>query len=360
MGSVLSTTWENLPSITDFHPPTPAAYTTVLTVFQYFPVFTLLEWILSWYPAGKTSLKTSPFNVPGRIAWFAMEILGPVNLLWNLSRSTPSLVELPITNQLIVALYCIHYANRAVISPFFSAPSMSPIHAFVMGSAMLFNWMNSSCLSGWLSGYEIPIAGYRTNGADALSSSGPSPFSGRLMLFTVVGVILFFYGMAQNIRSETTLFRLRREEAERRASKRSEDGSPEKNEGNKYHKVYVIPPAKGSFRYILYPHFVFEWLEWTGFALAGLAVFPLTLSSTTTTMRASIAPALRPAPWILPAAWAADRLGLPLPLPAVLFVINAVSNMVPHARWGRKWYVEKFGAKAVAGRGAVVPCCEVM
>ncbi|KAF7717380.1 Uncharacterized protein PECH_006682 [Penicillium ucsense] len=375
MGSVLSTAWANLPSFMDFHPPTPAAYTTALAVFQYFPVFTLIEWVLSWYPAGKTSLKSSPFNIPGRLAWFAMEIVGPVNLLYNLSHTTPSLAELPMINKLMVALYCTHYANRAIISPFFSAPSMSPIHAFVMCSAMLFNWFNSSCLSGWLAGYEIPIEGYRTNGAQVMSSSTPFVPPTRLMVFIIAGTIIFFYGMAQNIRAETTLFRLRREEADRRASKRSDihsrdldrDHNPDLQKkdrnGNKYHKVYVIPPASGLFRYILYPHFVFEWLEWTGFALVGLAVFPLTLSmkvGTTTTASAGVAPALRPAPWIIPVAWVADKLGLPLPLPAVLFVINAVANMVPHARWGRKWYVEKFGAKAVAGRGAVVPCCEFL
>lgn len=290
-----------------------------------------------------------------------MEIVGPVNLLYNLFRSTPSLTELPAINQLVAALYCAHYANRAVISPFFSAPSMSPIHVFVMVSAMGFNWFNSSCLAGWLSGYEIPIAGYRTNGASALVSSSMSSDSLSLVqIVPVVGTALFIIGMIGNIYSETALFRLRRDEAEKRAAKKSDDKAPASG-ANKFHKVYVIPPVKGVFRSILYPHYVFEWLEWTGFALAGVAVFPLSLSTKIgTATSAGVAPPLRPAPWIVPAAWAADRFGVPLPLPAVLFVINAVTNMLPHARWGRKWYVEKFGDKGVAGRGAVVPWCEWM
>jgi 3-oxo-5-alpha-steroid 4-dehydrogenase 1 len=290
-----------------------------------------------------------------------MEIVGPINLLYNLSQATPSLTELPAINQLVATLYCVHYANRAVISPFFSAPSMSPIHVFVMVSAMGFNLLNSSCLAGWLSGYEIPIAGVRTNGAEALvSSSMPSDSLSLVQILPFVGTALFVIGMAGNIYSETALFRFRREEAEKRAVKKSDDKTPG-NGTNKFHKVYVIPPAKGVFRSILYPHYVFEWLEWTGFAIAGVAVFPLSLSTKLgIASSAAVAPPLRPAPWIIPAAWAADRLGVPLPLPAVLFAINAVANMLPHARWGRKWYVEKFGEKGVAGRGAVVPWCEWM
>jgi 3-oxo-5-alpha-steroid 4-dehydrogenase 1 len=238
---------------------------------------------------------------------------------------------------------------------------MSPIHVFVMVSAMGFNWLNSSCLAGWLSGYEIPIAGFRTNGAEALVSSSLSSDSLPLIrILPVVGTALFVIGMAGNIYSETSLFRLRREEAGKRSAKKSDDKAPANGE-TKFHKVYVIPPVEGVFRTILYPHYVFEWLEWTGFALAGVAVFPLSLSTRVgTATSAGVAPPLRPAPWIIPVAWVADRFGVPLPLPAVLFVINAVANMLPHARWGRKWYVEKFGDKGVAGRGAVVPWCEFM
>ncbi|KAJ5368346.1 uncharacterized protein N7496_008106 [Penicillium cataractarum] len=361
MGTALSTSWASLPPIAEFYPPTPAAYTTVVTVFQYFPVFTILQWLLSWHPAGKTSLKSSIFNIPGRVAWCAMEIVGPVNLLYNLSQSTPSLTELPAINQLVAALYCIHYANRAVISPFFSAPSMSPIHVFVIVSAMSFNWFNSSGLAAWLSGYEIPIAGYRISGASALvSSSMPSDSLSLVQILPVVGTAVFIIGMAGNIYSETALFRLRREEVEKRVEKKSDDKAPAGG-ANKFHKVYVIPPVQGVFRSILYPHYVFEWLEWTGFALAGVAVFPLSLSTKLgTATSAVVAPPLQPAPWIVPAAWVADRFGVPLPLPAVLFVINAIANMLPHARWGRKWYVEKFGDKGVAGRGAVVPWCQWM
>lgn len=288
-----------------------------------------------------------------------MEIVGPINLMYNLFLDSPAFTELPAANQLVAALYCIHYFNRSVISPFFSAPSMSPIHFFIVFNAVAFNWLNSSCLAGWIRGYAIPIPGYNTAGS-AVSGASSSPL---IKALPIIGVAFFTIGMAGNIYSETSLFRMRREEADKRSAKKS-DTTPAPPNGNKYHKVYVIPPTSGVFRTILYPHYVFEWLEWTGFALAGTAVYPLSGSTkarlASSGAEAAIAPPLSPAPWIVPAVWASDRLGVPLPLPAVLFIINAVANMLPHARWGRKWYVEKFGEENVAGRGAVVPWCPWM
>ena len=80
----------------------------------------------------------------------------------------------------------------------------------------------------------------------------------------------------------------------------------------------------------------------------------LSISSTYAT------PPINLAPWLVPAAKWAQNLSVPLPLPGLIFLVNAVANMLPHARWGRKWYVKMFGERAVAGRGAVVPYCSWM
>jgi 3-oxo-5-alpha-steroid 4-dehydrogenase 1 len=225
---------------------------------------------------------------------------------------------------------------------------------------MAFNWFNSSCLAGWIRGYSLPVI-------PNFSAGGRSGQSRPVIvdLIPVLGVTLFAIGMAGNIYSETALFRFRREETEKRLAKKSDDAKTGATAGengdsrNKFHKVYVIPPTRGVFKYILYPHYAFEWLEWFGFALAGIAVLSLSTVSAHVPS-AAVAPPLRLAPWLIPAAWAADKLVMPLPLPAVVFLINAVTNMLPHARWGRKWYVEKFGEKDVAGRGAVMPGCAWM
>ena len=335
---------------------------------------TVAQWIVSYHPAGKTS-RESPLNLPGRFGWFLMEIIGPVNLLAILyTQLDGDLAALPTTgSKLATALYVLHYANRAVISPFVSAPSMSPIHAFIVSSAMMFNWFNSVCLAGWVLGFPLDIA----LGLGSGSGSGSEP-GAVLQASTVAqaqaqaqgtgqtwllggGLAMFFIGMIGNIYSERTLFRLRREEGDKQASSSagskgsssSSSGGGNEKKKNKYSRVYVIPPKQGVFKTILYPHFAFEWIEWLGYALVGTAVFPVGTGS----LVATTAPRITLVPWLVPAARLAQSLQVPLPLPAVVFVVNAVTNMLPHARWGRKWYVEKFGEERVGNRGAAVPWC---
>lgn len=287
-----------------------------------------------------------------------MEIVGPVNLLYILWTLPPSLniTSFPLPNMLAASLYILHYINRAIISPFFAAPSMSPIHAFVVFSAVLFNWLNSTCLAGWIVGYQIPLAipSSTSTSRPVIAPSSPPSSS---TLIPSLGLCLFFLGMAGNIYAERTLFQLRRERAETQQAKNKKPSTSTSNDGssNKFSKVYVIPPPAGFFRSILFPHYVCEWLEWFGFALLGTAVLPV--PSVLGNAASSSSWSLVLAPWVVPFALGAEKLHTRLPLPAVLFFVNAVANMLPHARWGRKWYVERFGAQKVAGRGAVVPFC---
>ncbi|KAL6236104.1 hypothetical protein BDW75DRAFT_123026 [Aspergillus navahoensis] len=417
MGSSLSSTLNALLPLRNFILPTPEAYVTLLNIWQYFPLVTIAQWLTSWHPAGKTSSKDSIFNIPGRIAWFTMEIVGPLNLLYILTTipaklPTLDIRTLPLSNKLVASLYILHYVNRAIISPFFAAPSMSPIHVFIIVSAAAFNWINSACLACWLVGYNVTtLPGYYpTFGLGSAETALMTPEKvledslsstvGTSLVIPAVGLVLFFVGMAGNIYAERTLFALRREAADKQARQTSTDDTDAKDardtkKPNKYHKVYIIPPKSGLFASILYPHYVFEWLEWTGFALLGTAVFPALSPPTlipdvlSTAFRSTTGgipglglglglgtgagagagsasfgagsasgSTLHLAPWLIPAVWAAGKMRIPvLPLPAIVFVVNAVSNMLPHARWGRKWYVERFGEGkgGVEGRGAVVP-----
>lgn len=295
-----------------------------------------------------------------------MEIVGPLNLLAILYARLDGdlLTALPSAgSKLATALYVLHYANRAVISPFFVAPSMSPIHVFIVASAVAFNWFNSVCLAGWVLGFPVDVV----YGGAASSTAGdiskgiaagiqvPSP--GQGLLLPGLGLAVFFLGMIGNIYSERTLFRLRREEGDKRAATIAKDDNKASNNKseNRYSKVYVIPPKQGVFKTILYPHFAFEWIEWIGYVLVGTAVFPPATAAAAVV--AGAAPRITLAPWLVPAARLAETLRVPLPLPALVFVVNAIANMLPHARWGRKWYVEKFGEEAVGNRGAAVPWC---
>lgn len=79
-------------------------------------------------------------------------------------------------------------------------------------------------------------------------------------------------------------------------------------------KVYVVP-KNGFFKWILYPHYLFEWMEWTGFWIMGGWNF----------------------------------------VPGRTFVINEISTMLPRAIQGKNWYVERFGKEKVGSRWAVIP-----
>lgn len=259
---------------------------------------------------GKTS-SNSRLNLPGRYAWAVAESIGPFNLLFVIftlpSKLKPSLdpsssflgTGLPIQSEILAFLYLIHYVNRAIVSPLFLAPSMSPIHPVVSLFMGTFQFINSSNIACWLT-YTVMTAEFQQQPLISLGS--------------VIGITLFLVGLIGNIKAETKLFELRKGAAKRKA--RSE-GKAQVT----FDKVYVIPPVEGMFRTILFPHYVMEWLEWTGF-------------------------------WILGGSWG---LGYGYSSPALWFVLVEIATMLPRAVSGCQWYEQKFGKRAVAGRAGAIP-----
>ncbi|KAI5300666.1 hypothetical protein KEM55_005889, partial [Ascosphaera atra] len=90
-----------------------------------------------------------------------MEIGGPINLIYTLLKGTPTYTDgrLPWWNVTVAGLYVLHYLNRAIITPLFFAPSMSPIHTVIVLAGASFNYFASTSLAGWLLGYGAPIEG---------------------------------------------------------------------------------------------------------------------------------------------------------------------------------------------------------
>lgn len=280
-----------------------------------------------------------------------MEIVGPINLAYLL---WPHVGNLSPWNLVAASLYMIHYINRAVVNPLFVAPSIAPTGIMIVASAAAFNWLNSTCLAGWILGVD-----YYYRGDDFFSSSytgSGEEGKGLGWILPYIGLPLFAIGMMGNIRGERTLWRLRREEALRRQQQQREKDDEgrrrkEKKGKNPFDNVYVMPPAKGLFRFVLYPHYLFEWLEWFGYVLVGTAVLPGRKGNNVV----SLPLPLPLPPWLVPFAALARRLAVPFPLPALAFLVNEVTAMVPQAKRGRRWYVNRFGEKAVAGRSAVIP-----
>lgn len=66
----------------------------------------MIQLALPWYGMGKTSVN-SIFNIPGRIAWFTMEIPGFLSLLYmmNTLPAEHGITDLPWQNKVLGALF---------------------------------------------------------------------------------------------------------------------------------------------------------------------------------------------------------------------------------------------------------------
>jgi 3-oxo-5-alpha-steroid 4-dehydrogenase 1 len=196
-----------------------------------------------FWPGGKTSIN-SRLNIPGRLAWVTMETPGMITLIYimvTLPKKLGLEGQLPWLNWLLAGGYVLHYMQRAIITPLFLNPSMSPFHILVWASAFFFNVTNAACIGGYLAGY------------------GPldySPPSGRV----IVGVSMFVIGMVSNWYHDSLLRNIRhRAKAQQRQNKKA---------NVQVDKHYEIPSG-GLFEYIYYPNYVSEWFEWTGWWIVG-------------------------------------------------------------------------------------------
>lgn len=207
----------------------------------------------------------------------------------------------PDLNPALTALQVIHYLYRAVVFPFIQ-PSMSPIHLFVWAAAMSFQLFNGTLIGSWLAAY-----GPTTREA---WEAQLSPFP--ILQFSV-GVAVFYLGLAANFYHDDELREIRRREQRRQERLAAQQKGGAKSNGT-VEKHYQIPQA-GLFQYVLYPHYFVEWIEWTGFYMAcGFSC-----------------------------------------LPALMFVVNEVTSMLPRALNGRKWYVDKFGEEKLRNKKAIIP-----
>lgn len=135
-----------------------------------------------------------------------------------------------------------------------------------------------------------------------------------------MGLMLWAIGFALTIWHDDELREIRRTEA-RNQAKRAAAAHPSTGKGKVngeakvgVDKVYVIP-KNGLFTWILYPHYLCEWVEWTGFWIMGGGGF----------------------------------------VPGRTFVVNEVATMLPRAVRGKWWYVERFGKEKVGKRKAIIP-----
>jgi len=183
---------------------------------------------------------------------------------------------------------------------------MSPIHPLVWAMALFFQLSNGISIGGWLAGYGPTTRAEWQKEANF-------KVGGRMEL----GLMIWALGFAANIFHDDELREIRRAAARNQKKRAAEaDGSTGKGKSGEkgVDKVYMIP-QNGLFTWILYPHYLCEWIEWGGFWIVG--------------------------------GWAC--------VPARNFLINEIAAMLPRAVSGKYWYIERFGKEKVGNKKAIIP-----
>lgn len=281
--------------VQDWLPPSRENWEALCHVWQFFPVITAAQWIVEWYPQGKTSIE-SRFNIPGAIGWATMESVGFITLLYIMVALPRELGidALPIGNWTMAGCFVIHYVYRAVLSPLVLNPSMSPMHPLVWLMAFTFQLFNAISIGGYLAGY------------------GPTSqveWAGRAE-YMFVGLVIWCWGLLGNIFHDDDLREIRRSADRKQRKLAREQGREEQ----RVDKVYMVP-KNGLFRYVLHAHYLCEWVEWAGW-------------------------------WVI-GGWGC--------VPARTFLVNEIATMLPRALQGKRWYESKFGKDKLEGRKAVIP-----
>jgi 3-oxo-5-alpha-steroid 4-dehydrogenase 1 len=192
--------------------------------------------------------------IPSQLGWVVMEIISPI-MLGYFFLTGP--LEKSIASYVFFILWIGHYFNRSIIYPIRqNSPSKMPLLIPLL--AFMFNIVN-----GFVNGYHLGfIQAY--------------PLEYIYEWNFILGIILFVIGAIINIKSDNILLRLRSN-----------------------NKGYHIPNGF-MFRYVSYPNYLGEIMEWVAFALM---------------------------------TWS---------LAGLSFAVWTIANLVPRAIAGHKWYKETF------------------
>ena len=180
---------------------------------------------------------------------------------------------------------------------------MSPMHIIIWASAVAFQLVNGLSIGGWLAGYGP------TTQLEWQNNAGGYDVGVRMCL----GLLIWVFGFLGNMYHDDELREIRRAVLKEQ-KKREEAGSRKSGKPKGVDKVYMIP-QNGLFKWILYPHYLLEWVEWSGF-------------------------------------WLMGGLGC---VPARNFLLNEMAAMIPRGVQGVTWYVNRFGEEKVGRRKAFIP-----
>lgn len=191
-------------------------------------VFLCLYFVKAGYGMFRT--KQWGLSINNKLAWVLMEAPAFVMMLavWAASDSASRMLPAALV---LFGLFELHYAQRSFVFPLLmKGKSRMPIAIMLMG--VVFNTINA-----------LLIGAYTFNGANPLYAELGSGY--LLQWNFLLGVVIFFVGMAINWHSDHVIRHLRKP-------------------GDTKHYL----PAKGMYRYVTSGNYFGELVEWTGFAIA--------------------------------------------------------------------------------------------
>ncbi|KAA8496179.1 3-oxo-5-alpha-steroid 4-dehydrogenase 1 [Porphyridium purpureum] len=214
------------------------------------------------------------------VAWLIMEspnLVGAVMCLYWCAARAENTHGRPVRAEsyVLVALFVVHYVNRALIYPLRMKNGQKRTSGFVTCISCVFCCCNSFFVLSGILKYD----------AARVPAASSVPFCGGLALWCI--------GFLGNIHADHVLRTLRQHAND---------------------AAYRIPYG-GMYRFVSCPNYLFEIIEWSGFALAA---------------------------WRVQAAWA--------------FALWTTANLLPRAHRVHQWYMSEFdSAYAALNRRACVP-----
>ncbi|KAJ7291245.1 3-oxo-5-alpha-steroid 4-dehydrogenase-domain-containing protein [Mycena rebaudengoi] len=262
------------------------------------------------------------FFVDGIKSWILMELVSPTCFIYALLNSPLSgpRFSLGSPQSLLAGAYLIHYLNRSLISPL-RTPSRSKSHIMVPLAAVLFNTCNGSLMGSFLS-----------------SPSAPTAAAYTLPTFWI-GLVLWAVGFVGNVVHDEVLLNIRRNANSKGKGKGKENGA----------EHYAIPHGL-LYRFISFPNYFCEWVEWFGFALA----------ADPRLVHFLVGGGLSLAKLVSLDAWTKQLTGpasdfMPLLSPPWVFFVAELATMFPRAYKGHYWYKSKFRESYPKERKIIVP-----
>ena len=186
-------------------------------------VFVALHYIDAGYGMMYTR-KWGP-AVNNRVGWIIMEspVFVAMFVLWWFSDRKSELVPL-----LFLLLFELHYFQRSFVFPFLIRGN-SKMPLSIIFSGVIFNMFNAFMQGGWIF---------------YISPEGSYPVSWITDIRFIIGVIVFFVGMAINLHSDNVVRNLRKP-------------------GDTKHYI----PRGGMYKYVSSANYFGEFVEWCGFAI---------------------------------------------------------------------------------------------